>query len=115
MSVDYHVAKKINPKPFKGRSQENEMLQKTNTKYLLQVSSLFGALFLSYLPKHVTQFYNFWGLILMHTDPKSEADLVSTVCLSVCHFEDENTRDSLARRLGTSNCEALFSSVGLCF
>ena len=28
--------------------------------------------------------------------------------LSVCHFEDENTRDSLACRLGTSNCESLF-------
>ena len=39
--------------------------------------------------------------------------------LSVCHFEDENTRDSLACRLGTSNCEvivlqvsAIASSVG---
>ena len=41
--------------------------------------------------------------------PKSEAN----------HFEDENTRDSLACRLGTSNCEvivfqvsAIASSVG---
>ena len=33
--------------------------------------------------------------------PKSEAGLVS------CHFEDENTRDSLACRLGTSNCEVI--------
>ena len=32
VSVDCHVVKKINPKPFKERSQENEMLQKTNTK-----------------------------------------------------------------------------------
>ena len=36
--------------------------------------------------------------------PKSEADLD---CQSVCHFEDENTRDSLACRLGTSNCEII--------
>ena len=34
----------------------------------------------------------------MHKDPK---------VLSVCHFEDENTRDSLACRLGTSNCEVI--------
>ena len=32
VSVDCHVVKKINPKPFKERSQENEMSQKTNTK-----------------------------------------------------------------------------------
>ena len=46
--------------------------------------------------------------------PKSEADLD---CQSVCHFEDEITRDKSPRacRLGTSNCESLFSSVGHCF
>ena len=27
--------------------------------------------------------------------------------MSVCHFEDENTSDSLACRLGTSNCEVI--------
>ena len=39
--------------------------------------------------------------------------------MSVSHFVDEMTRDrySLAGRLGTSNCELLFSScfVGHCF
>ena len=50
-------------------------------------------------------------IVCMQT-PKSEADLF---CQSVCHFEDENTRDSLACRLGTSNWESLFSSVGHCF
>ena len=32
VSVDCHVVKNVKPKPFKERSQENEMLQKTNTK-----------------------------------------------------------------------------------
>ena len=49
-------SKKLNPKPFKERSQENETLRKTNPK--IAASSLFGALFLSYLPKeHIYQFY----------------------------------------------------------
>ena len=45
----------------------------------------------------------FWGLMRMHTDPNSGADLVG-------HFVDEMTRDTsgstngLAGRLGTSNC-----------
>ena len=35
-----------------------------------------------------------FGSYALHTDPKSEANLV---CQSVCHFEDEMTRDRSPR------------------
>ena len=49
------------------------------------------------------RYYANWGLMRMHTDPRSEANLVG-------HFVDEMARDTsgssngLAGRLGTSNC-----------
>ena len=46
-------AQKYKLEPSSGRSQENEMLQKTNNfKQFVQVSGLCGPQFLSYLPKY---------------------------------------------------------------
>ena len=51
-----HAIKSL--KPFDERSQENEMFEKIDTSTIFQIPSIFSSLFLSYLPKHVTRFYN---------------------------------------------------------
>ena len=50
--------KKSSLKPFDERSQENEIFEKIDTSTIFQIPSICSSLFLSYLPKHVTRFYN---------------------------------------------------------
>ena len=52
-SFHCHIAKKLNPKPFKERSQENKMLQKTNTKITApSVKSVWCIVLQSFIWRH---------------------------------------------------------------
>ena len=75
-----HQMFSVNTKREEFRTQQSPVILDTSICMFEENSA--GEITL--LPGH----HRFWGLMRMHTDPKSEAGLCR-----VCDFEDEMTRD----------------------